>query len=342
MKKIVVLGACLLFCMVSIAQTAELSKFKTFRQMKDTVSSFEPLSEIIDCGFKQLTMDPTHSENYSVIATLTSNTSNGLRDFKDQIKYSGEWANYVESELAKKLADRKSSAESKAAFTLVATVLKMNNLPVTEKLTKQDFLDLRRMADEVYKIYPSLPYMITFEHEYDLLAERFTTQEERSDHYLKMSKVDNERVRERYSNLYKESTASFELKFTALDGCKIDLKDYKGKVVLVDFWATWCGPCVAEIPHVREVYEKYKEKGFDVIGISLDTNKSRLEEYLKKNEIPWPQYFDGKGWNNEIAVRYGVKGIPAAYLIGRDGVLITKKARAEVLDKTMEELFHKK
>lgn len=331
--------ACMSFSVASIAQSAELAKFKTFRQIKDSVSSFEPLREIIDCGFKQLTVDPTNSGNYSVIATLTSNTSSGLRDFKDQIKYSGEWATYVESMVAKKLTDNTISTESKAAFMLVKAVLDMNSLPATAKLTKKDILKLRKTADNIYKIYPSLPYMVTFEYEYDNLAYAQMTRKELLERYLKMSKIDNKRINEKYSNLYKELTIPFELKFTAYDGREIDLKNYKGKVVLVDFWATWCGPCVAEMPHVKAVYEKYKGRGFEVIGISLDANKDRLDEYLKKNGISWAQYFDGKGWNNELAVKHGVKSVPAAFLIDRDGTLITKKARAEVLDKAMEELF---
>lgn len=339
MKKIILAGACILFNVTLLAQTSELNKFMTFRQIKDSVSSFEPLRQIIDCGFEQLTVDPAHLENYAVISTLTSNTSQGLRDFRDQVKYGCEWATYVESELAKKLADNTISAESRAAFLLVKAVLKMNTLPVTTKLTKADVLELRKMADEIYVVYPALPYMTDFEYEYDALASYFMTQDERLEHYLKMTKINNAKINKKYSNLYKESAAAFELKFTAFDGREIDLKDYKGKVVLVDFWATWCGPCVAEMPHVKAIYEKYKSKGFEVIGISLDTDRARLEEYLKKNGISWAQFFDGKGWNNELAVKHGVKSVPAAFLIDRDGTLITKKARAEVLDKAMEQLF---
>lgn len=329
----------MLLSITLLAQNRELTKFKTFRQIKDTVSSFEPLRRIIDCGFRQIVADPKNLDNHSVISTLTSNTSRGLKDFKDQIKYSEEWATYVQSELTKKLTDKTLSAESKAVLVLVKVMLKMNTLPATSKLTKQDILEVRKTANEIYTIYPSLPYMIFFEQEYDALASNLLTHKESQEHYLKMSKTDNEKVSEIYSDKYKEFTTIFDLKFTAHDGREIDLKDYRGKVVLIDFWATWCGPCVAEMPHVKSVYEKYKSLGFEVIGISLDSEKTRLEEYLKKNEIVWPQYFDGKGWGNEMAVKHGVTSVPAAYLIDRDGILITKKARAEVLDKAMEDLY---
>ena len=116
-----------------------------------------------------------------------------------------------------------------------------------------------------------------------------------------------------------------------LDGNPISLMDYRGKVVLLDFWAVWCGPCVGEIPNVKEVYEKYHDKGFDVIGVSFDENESVVCKFMKEKEIPWRQILDNEGFKGVFAEQYGVRGIPAPFLIDRNGKVISVKARDQLL-----------
>jgi thiol-disulfide isomerase/thioredoxin len=127
--------------------------------------------------------------------------------------------------------------------------------------------------------------------------------------------------------------------FTAVDGRKVDLAALKGKVVLVDFWATWCGPCVGEMPAVQKAFDAYHAKGFEIIGISLDQEKSKLESFVKEKGLRWPQSFDGKGWENEIARKYGIQGIPATFLIGKDGKIVAKDLRGPALEKKLAELL---
>ena len=124
---------------------------------------------------------------------------------------------------------------------------------------------------------------------------------------------------------------------TDLDGTPISLEQYRGKVVLLDFWAVWCGPCIAEMPTVKKVYDTYKDEGFDIIGISLDTDEKRLRDYLKENEIPWRQVFSGKGWESPVSRQYGIRAIPAPWLIDKDGTLITHQARGEALERGVVE-----
>ncbi|MFC1738670.1 TlpA family protein disulfide reductase [Planctomycetota bacterium] len=112
-----------------------------------------------------------------------------------------------------------------------------------------------------------------------------------------------------------------ELRFESLSGEIVDIGELKGKVVLLDFWAVWCGPCVHEMPEIVSLYRQYHDDGFEIIGISLDQNRDKLESYLRDNQITWPQYFDGKGWNNDIARRFGVRGIPTTVLLDKAGVV---------------------
>jgi thiol-disulfide isomerase/thioredoxin len=128
-----------------------------------------------------------------------------------------------------------------------------------------------------------------------------------------------------------------------LGGGALDWTQYQGKVVLVDFWASWCGPCQAELPNVLEMYRAYHDKGFEVIGICLDDEPEPAEAFLKKQQIPWKTLFSDdpqrRGWEDPRAVEYGVTGIPLAILLDREGRVVSMNARGEELGRQLQQLL---
>jgi len=108
---------------------------------------------------------------------------------------------------------------------------------------------------------------------------------------------------------------------TLISGEKISLSDLKGKVILIDFWATWCPPCIKGIPHIKELYKEYKDRNFEIIGISLDKKKELVVKYIVKEQIKWKMIFSGKAWADDIAKNYNVNLIPSYWIIDRDGIL---------------------
>lgn len=121
----------------------------------------------------------------------------------------------------------------------------------------------------------------------------------------------------------------------------VKLSDFKGKYVLIDFWASWCGPCRAENPNVVKVYNQYKDNGFTVLGISLDNEKGR-DAWLKainKDQLTWTQVSDLKGWYNEVAALYSVKAVPQNFLIDPNGKIIAKNLRGEELAAKLKEII---
>ncbi len=127
-----------------------------------------------------------------------------------------------------------------------------------------------------------------------------------------------------------------ELKLNDMDGKPVSLSSFKGKFVLIDFWASWCGPCRGENPNVVAAYNKYRDKNFTILGVSLDKDKEPWVKAVNKDGLNWTQVSDLKGWSSGAAAKYGVQSIPANFLINPEGVIIAKGLRGPDLESKLE------
>lgn len=127
-----------------------------------------------------------------------------------------------------------------------------------------------------------------------------------------------------------------DFEVATLDGGKVKLSELRGKLVLLDFWATWCGPCVAELPNVRKAYEKFGADGFVVISISFDSDAETARRFARRNRMTWPQVWVAGADRSPLAKLYNVAGIPATFLVGPDGKVVARDLRGQRLIATVE------
>ena len=134
----------------------------------------------------------------------------------------------------------------------------------------------------------------------------------------------------------------FVLEGSTVAGKPLDWKKYRGKVVLIDFFATWCGPCREEMPNIMKCYKAYRKRGFDVVGISIDHDRKAIEDFVEKEKYPWTVLLDrneARGTDKSMATYYGIFTIPQMILVGKDGKVLALNVRGEQLGKKLEELL---
>jgi thiol-disulfide isomerase/thioredoxin len=223
----------------------------------------------------------------------------------------------------------------KAAFSRVTTkIFSADEALADHKVV--DFSALREAMDQYWKEYPNAwrsPvnfYMDVFAKAHpDRVAAEWAS-------FSNCVNAEVARVAQAEVRFIELSRQSFDFAFTALDGRRVDLKQLRGKVVLIDFWATWCAPCVEQIPMLQALYRQYHDQGLEIVGVSLDRaeDRAKLLDLVAKRGLPWPQYFDGKVWQSELAARYGVSAAPTTFLLDRAGKLaginVDKNLPAEV------------
>jgi thiol-disulfide isomerase/thioredoxin len=242
--------------------------------------------------------------------------------------------------LVKVLMNMEQSFEKKVAgLNDKAKALQPNDNAEMEKLYKeysamsyafkQERIDFIKKNPDSYSIFQMLPDIIK---EYDMDDSKAI--------YKKLPTAFKEEPigKRLFQELFTNDTA-LVIVHPDKEGKQVNLTSYRGRYVLVDFWASWCGPCMREIPTLVSAYAKYKSKGFEIFGISLDNDKTRWLNAIATNNMNWVQTSDLNYWNNAVAIQYGIRSIPASFLLDKDGKIIAKNLRGDELLMKLEKLF---
>lgn len=212
-----------------------------------------------------------------------------------------------------------------------------------ETAAPADLVALRARLDTVVARVPASPYRVFMEKEYLTQLEQhdsaavipFLTALAKSD-VADVAALGNGQLA-----VQGLKTTPMELKFTAVDGTEVDISKLRGQVVLIDCWATWCVPCIKELPNIKAARAKWGDKGFTVVGITFDrvADREKLVKFIADEKLVWPHWFNEKGGTNPFGKQYNIRSIPATFLLGKDGRLVTTETHGEKLEAALQKLL---
>ena len=203
-----------------------------------------------------------------------------------------------------------------------AVLAALNRMSIQQELPL--FMAVR---DSLRKTIPNSEYFAGFRDEVDRMEQQAQAAKLQEDQQAKLD------------NLIPVGSEAPDFSQASPEGKKIALSDLRGKVVLIDFWASWCRPCRMEMPNVKKVYEQYHNKGFEILGVSLDKDKGAWTGAIQQDGLPWKHVSDLAFWNNAVAQQYGVSSIPYTVLVDRDGKVLGKNLRGPALEAKLAEVF---
>jgi len=234
-----------------------------------------------------------------------------------QRQFQLNYLNEVDSLRAYNIRFMEKNPKSLVVIYALYQQLGQNNYLFSEE---EDIRYFRKADSAFYRRYPKVPYVNTLHSNVIRMNEQYNT--------LMLNRM--------LSMLGQDAP---EIALPAPDGRIMNLSATRGKYVLIDFWASWSAPCRTENINLLNMYHQYRDKGFEVYQVSLDQSKSSWERAIKEDGLPWINVSDLKFWDSDAVKRYGVETIPANFLVDRDGTIITKNLKGDVLEKKLSELF---
>jgi peroxiredoxin len=262
--------------------------------------------------------DTDYYIQFNELVTNFKNAANALGQEHQQTESDAEKAKIEAkyTDLQKQVVQKTKVMIDSIAPSIVAITATDLLMPQDGNLADEDFDFLQKTAQKFKKELPNSRY-----------TQRFT---ERIDGFAQ--------AREKTKHLAIGKSAP-EIELESPEGNKVKLSSLRGKLVLIDFWASWCGPCRKENPNVVKMYNRFKSQGFEIYGVSLDREREAWLKAIEADGLKWLHVSDLKFWQSEAAQAYSVQSIPATYLIGKDGNILAKNLRGKALESKVEEVL---